>query len=498
MRFPAVTVAALLTTHPPNKQWLSSADNVESTNRRLKKTNGGSIGGSRQKKLLWENGIEKQQQLDNSQQSVFHDSPDVPGRTRPLRYRQEIGLNLFDLKGRGRRDLAKNDTPIQPVHQECDPLGDDLGILSCGTGQYCVESQDSTEGGICVATISRREVQDPTGGNSTTITPTTPFFDEKFNSFCVTGDASYRNCACTNVDEVESTVDIHCRIWEGCTDVESECASTTNHCFSQEYKLNFTASGGYFERSFCYVDTLPFGQSLCFVGAGVNGTFNECSILLDGAKCQSCMMAERFYNEDSCADGEIGCVPKSFFCYEFDCTNIPGGLAGTDCGDGAADPLFQHLRAVGCTDCNICGSGSIVNNPDAIVSFRDGSYECGDLPLTGFYTEVECLDLQVSLAEVCCAIFEYPPTSVPAANAPTIITSSSQPAQAPSPSSSIRDDGNPSSDPTTAAEGGTTPTTETSSSSSSRQYGRVVSFGSNHFVSGTLVVALALFTVGRA
>jgi hypothetical protein len=490
MRFPAIAVAALVSTHLSKH---SSADNVELTLKKTDDRGSRNDGGNRRESILVWKG-DSAQQLDQRQQSLrsLHDSSDALSRTRPLRYREHVGSKKMDRneerEGAQRNLLvSKKDTHRSQVsaHQECDPnllLDDaDLGILSCGDGQYCVESSDSIEGGICVTFTSGRLMPgrslqvDTTGGNSTNSTNSTnitdvSFFDEKFDSFCVSGDAAYDICACTNIDGVSSTVDIYCIVWDGCIDVESQCGSYTGHCFTQEYNLNFTAEGGYFDRAFCYVDTQPFSQSLCFVGAGVNGTINECSVLLDGTQCQSCVMAEMFYNEDSCVEGDIGCIPKSFFCYEFDCTNVPGGLAGVDCGDGSADPLFQYLRGAGCIDeCNICGSGSIINNPNAVVNFSDGQHECGVLPLTGFYTDEECVEIQLALAEVCCAIFEDPPTLMPSTGTESS-SSSSPPAQSPSPLIPV-DDGNvsipsiPSAvDPITTAapaEGGTTPTTTT-------------------------------------
>ena len=93
----------------------------------------------------------------------------------------------------------KNKSPED--FQLCDPESDepDVGVLSCGVGSYCVESDESKIGGFCVS--SPDELDRALQGGDTLL-------DGIYTVFCPE-DALYgEQCNCTNYDPAAYTLDV--------------------------------------------------------------------------------------------------------------------------------------------------------------------------------------------------------------------------------------------------------------------------------------------------
>jgi hypothetical protein len=85
--------------------------------------------------------------------------------------------------------------------QECDPESDepDVGVLSCGAGRYCVESDESKIGGFCVS--SPDELDRALQGGDTLL-------DGVYTVFCPDDSLYGDQCNCTNYDPEAYTLDV--------------------------------------------------------------------------------------------------------------------------------------------------------------------------------------------------------------------------------------------------------------------------------------------------
>jgi hypothetical protein len=102
---------------------------------------------------------------------------------------------------------------------ECDPyLSEehaDVGILSCGAGKYCMESTDSSMGGLCVDNVATdRTLQ--VVGNKTVF--------ELAYDLCYTTKLSHYSCEC-NMDLDAKSGMLSCVGSERCAELYSGCYS---------------------------------------------------------------------------------------------------------------------------------------------------------------------------------------------------------------------------------------------------------------------------------
>ncbi|KAG7343779.1 hypothetical protein IV203_021787 [Nitzschia inconspicua] len=266
--------------------------------------------------------------------------------------------------------------------QECDPLDDkaDVGILSCGTGRYCVESDDSSLGGYCVTTEVSRKLQD----NSTLISD---LFDA-----CYAEDQQDSDCSCQGFNLEAYTGSISCVYAETCFDAPARCYGQNNTiCYTQEYHLTITGVMAGTART-CYTLTAPEVQSYCY---SLFIPDDVCEIEIDGTKCNSCS-----YTEDS--DG----------CMDFDCTNTNFPTASSICGSNNIPTLMARsmtsaINALPCPNgCSICGEGYTVLNPDVNFTILEyESFTCGSIERaasSGYFGETDfCTRLAGTISETC-------------------------------------------------------------------------------------------------
>ena len=223
---------------------------------------------------------------------------------------------------------------------------DFVGILSCGLGQYCRESSESSLGGFCVdlgadfgdetedatittmsSTSSRRtskvsnrfpqehqfvrghrslhtQRQDQVVGRLTVL--------QLADLFCNRPDESglILDCDCNDMDFENNTGTLSCYVGPSCTELNTGCdggsgglsagsggaldfARTVekfDHCTTEVFTANITTESLY-EYTSCYTQTMPqsnytFSYCTDFAFNAIDGP--TCDIEIEGVKCNSC------------------------------------------------------------------------------------------------------------------------------------------------------------------------------------------------------------------
>mmetsp|Transcript_19531 Transcript_19531/g.47152 ORF Transcript_19531/g.47152 Transcript_19531/m.47152 type:complete len:565 (+) Transcript_19531:132-1826(+) len=293
---------------------------------------------------------------------------------------------------------------------------DFVGILSCGFGQYCRESSESSLGGFCAdldadtedgsddttaAAISsassrrasssrassrfpqeqqlvrghrslhaQRQRQDQVVGRLTVL--------QLADLFCNRPDESglVLDCDCNDMDFENNTGTLSCYVGPGCTELDTGCDSGSgglsaesggaldfartveqfDHCTTEVFTANITTESLY-EYTSCYTQTMPqsnytFSYCTDFAFNAIDGP--TCDIEIDGVKCNSCDIA-------------IGAgVTYGENCEVFDCTNTFLNYAGDRCG-AFTEPTLRYVSITEylydafwpCPSggCNLCGDG---------------------------------------------------------------------------------------------------------------------------------------------
>lgn len=288
---------------------------------------------------------------------------------------------------------------------ECDPSTSttvttmaDIGILSCGYGQYCIESTASTIGGICVDLI-REEVdeqqQQQQQKHRTTSTMMTELSSSTLPSSCVSGitpDGGIQVC----LD------DFYC--------IEPCNTTCINSTFALEY---LRLDDGTFETSSC---TTIYAPPIFGTPNGANGVIDNendnvgsitycdfrnetyCSVSIHNQECYSCELT--FPSEFN----------GTFSCLSFNCTNIILGTSadgstvvtgnvGADCyGDRLILPDFDTIPGTyDClyyNPCPICSDANGYNSTTNTTMIIESS---SSLLMPNFIIErwnISCIDLQ--------------------------------------------------------------------------------------------------------
>ena len=369
-----------------------------------------------------------------------------------------------------RRNTRNKRRVEQSTNKECDPNALDMGILECESigNYYCVESQLSSTGGICSSTnglmighkqkqqLNRRKLQRCSPTDEPSSCPDGSFCDLQTVAtagFCV-------DCPCGNNAEhscpilLPDTDDNHSP--ESLQDCFDQCTSLVDpypcqeyitayqycyagdttqlgapyysyYCFGQSpycyyadatccFAYGYAAQYGppepsqdyYFQRTYYYYFYQPYEQKIRFTYSSRGGT--DCDLLFNDETCNLCEFTSSFEE----------------FCFDFDCTNLPGGMAGNTCdgGDGSNDgitTLLPILNQCGGDEtmtsspstspptvapagngCRICGIDGYLRNPDLIV----GGYTC-EVTSNSTYSlfengSPECITAQDSIGPACC------------------------------------------------------------------------------------------------
>ncbi|KAG7360231.1 hypothetical protein IV203_035330 [Nitzschia inconspicua] len=269
--------------------------------------------------------------------------------------------------------------------KECDPDDDgaDVGILSCGAGRYCVQSDESPLGGYCASAEVSRNLQ----SNSTILS----------NMFEVCyGEAAYPTCSCEGVDMEAYTGSVSCTYTPECVVVPNVCGDNTTFCYSQTYDLTIT---GYYTGTAtdCYKFTEPKVQSYCYSLVIPTAGSAFCEIEVDGTKCNLCVSAPEYEGSDT-------------YCKTFDCSNTIIQTADTYCDTTIPTLMIQNTLlydALPCEGgCYLCGEGNSVLDPDVYFPVMNNeSYACGLIEiaaLAGYFEGTDyCTQLAGPVEEAC-------------------------------------------------------------------------------------------------
>jgi hypothetical protein len=291
---------------------------------------------------------------------------------------------------------------------ECDPKksasASDLGILSCGYGQYCMESVESLSGGFCTESTNdfHRRLDD---------------FDylDFFLDRCSSDGADPNiTCSVCNVDPTAYTASIACSYSRECYQTPGLCddGDMLDICGMFFFAGTITSPN---VRTFQYCNSKdqPYRSSFCAYMSHA-GDAATCKLTVEGTTCNSCeAVLENISNE---------------WCYVFDCENTPLRASGTTCGDAesfheAVENAMLYAKTLPCPNgCNLCGAGKVMGNPSANFLSDDGtSLNCFDAQLaalTGEYSgTTTCTNLMDNVLASCgCAA--PPPVSAAIGDAP--------------------------------------------------------------------------------
>lgn len=215
--------------------------------------------------------------------------------------------------------------------KECNPSTEvDVGILACGTSQYCEENVDSLLGGFCMpqqATIDEmqfsRRVQDDFFGDNNDI------IDQKYaltpQLLCTHPEFQ---CACDDFDLTAGTGSFPCILYEDvpqpCSDIAYSLAGTFT------FDANVTAISSYrLDISGPYTRQVRYTHANNAGGTGVP----TCEYSVDGIVCDVCIVPS---GDDDCT--------------VFDCTNtITEAQAGQSCDNEYPVPIMGDLISVDVT-----------------------------------------------------------------------------------------------------------------------------------------------------
>ncbi|CAJ1946268.1 unnamed protein product [Cylindrotheca closterium] len=256
---------------------------------------------------------ELMQQRNIATQSIRFNEPEVRRRARRRLQNalQKKSTTMIQAKPsvlRNPRRRTTTDAVISTDQKECAP---DIGILGCGVNQYCVESDSSTLGGLC---LSQESFHDLHRRNLRSYFLPAPSVCDP-TSF----DAGNYDCNCDKFDLAEEIGEFTCTL------SEYEC-KTDNLCGNNE--VTHVVSEGGAVASYCYGFEKPYDIDLCYTV----DTERNCNISVQNEACAKCEIVDGVVHP---IYGFIG-----YNCYDFDCTNTLAGLRGNNCaGDYVLDAL---------------------------------------------------------------------------------------------------------------------------------------------------------------
>lgn len=237
-------------------------------------------------------------------------------------FRKQSGSALFSFMGNKRRLEGSLTNSELNSGVECDPKTfADVGILSCGNGEYCMESENSALGGVCVDT----NVQKHRGLQTNS-------WEAYCNGTAAADNDYISECDCEQFDQNIETGSIHCVIF---TEDNPYCFSyvgCNNTCASADLELNVFPDGNY-SYAYCYNFFSPYDQQVCFGSQTSN--LETCTLYLNGEKCSSCeaVYVPPFIYETTYGNWTWNYTLGGYACEHFDCTNVGGGLSGNLCED---------------------------------------------------------------------------------------------------------------------------------------------------------------------
>lgn len=254
---------------------------------------------------------------------------------------------------------------------ECDPDDDeeeaDIGVLACGTNEYCMEVPDSSLGGVCVSSATTA-----TGGMEHRMLE----LQGRGDSICGENPALF--CDCTSWNSSLNTGIIQCARRYGCY----ESCGDTYYCLDdiETYVNDGTSAMRSRFRGF----SGTFDSNLTFVGERDSNGDYFCEMAVNGTACTYCA-----YSNSTCVS--------------FDCTNVGQGFK--DCESGSGDGVALTWPPPTCNytmQCSLCAEGEYLVEEDTYVELISGAYPCGFL-----YNFTENFETLVSNSRLCGYLVAY-------------------------------------------------------------------------------------------
>jgi hypothetical protein len=266
---------------------------------------------------------------------------------------------------------------------ECVPMGADIGILECGSGQICVESAESSLGGICSSPTTSRQLQ-----------------SDFFPGLCDPAASSIygvHECDCSAFNNVTKTGVVRCAKKSICLGAElygcyDTCQNTTETYSFQSNDLRFWEEC----NEFVVKGDTEISTTLCLK---IRPDDNSCEVELDGQACSSCTVE----------------YPYGM---SFDCTNLDNGFsmeAGRSLTLTSLPVIQACYQPVNGEYCTLCSEVSYMLYEDTTPILLGGfgeSFTCSGLWLANMYNQIsaeKCTEASAVAKAACCAYSWYVP-----------------------------------------------------------------------------------------
>lgn len=270
---------------------------------------------------------------------------------------------------RGGRGILKN-FRLTGSSTECVPgMEADIGVLDCGTNEYCLEVPDSSLGGICISLddgAHQRNLLEPMIGEY----------------LCESGNNS--GCNCNDWDNTTNTGTIECAQLLLCDDT---CGFDFCLFGTKTYSTDGVAG----------VYTLFYGWNGAYqryynitVGRDDDGEY-FCEMAINGTACSYCT----FVNET---------------CSSYDCRNVDEGYYDCTTGTGKRGTPFDDIPH--CKLCDQCSDDEFFVDEDTLVYFPLGNATCGQLSDLMLNYPITCYYFGEFVREGCCEDI-FSPTTTP-------------------------------------------------------------------------------------
>jgi hypothetical protein len=220
-----------------------------------------------------------------------------------------------------------------------------LGVLSCGTGEYCVESDSSHLGGFCQQQ-EQNQALPPRSRKLQYCWDAVSYCSgiEPDVEYCADYDQVLPTCGCEDFNTTVGVGFISCQVPNFCITVRpsTEFAPCDPTCY--DAISNSTFSDTFVSSITCLTFTEPYTQTFC---RGYSQTFLDNGMLAE----TSCNMSLNGVYCDSCSVANFQGVPQnnSFYFDTWDCTNI--GLGSSPEGSFASRFLVDAPLLTGDPDC---------------------------------------------------------------------------------------------------------------------------------------------------
>lgn len=259
-----------------------------------------------------------------------------------------------------RQQVKKQDKVGVP----CDPASADIGILACGTGEFCKGDKSSELGGFCVST-----------GTSTSTASRHLYSVDK----CDPSSTIYNSaCDCSGLVNGTGTMTcVYAEEYVFCEDVNAYV--TADYIFEESVEQVY---------KFCYEFSAPYYQKMCLAYRNAGTT---CSIEFNGKNCSTCTLDEEFSISS------------------FDCSNVEGGgIGGVDYYLVDLLPILGRCSDVNITfDCTLCNEGDYIPyvKYGVNVSLPNLQLTCQDLALgesLNLIPDYKCPSFSMAAQNGCC------------------------------------------------------------------------------------------------